>query len=108
MTFLDFFIVNVALPSIQHHLGAGPAAVQLVVAGFALAFAVGLITGGRLGDLYGRHPIFTIGLAAFTLASAGCGLAPGPGILVAARVVQGAAATIWPGRSAAATGLLTT
>lgn len=94
MTYLDFFIVNVALPSIQQHLGAGPAVVQLVVAGFALAFGVGLITGGRLGDLYGRRRIFTIGLAAFTVASAGCGLAPGPAFLVGARVVQGAAAAL--------------
>jgi EmrB/QacA subfamily drug resistance transporter len=94
MTYLDFFIVNVALPSIQHRLGAGPAAVQLVVAGFTLAVAVGLITAGRLGDLYGRRRVFTIGLAAFTVASAGCGLAPGPGFLVAARVVQGAAAAL--------------
>jgi EmrB/QacA subfamily drug resistance transporter len=94
MTYLDFFIVNVALPSIQHRLGAGPAAVQLVVAGFALAFAVGLITGGRLGDLYGRRRVFIVGLVTFTLASALCGLAPGPGFLVAARVVQGAGAAL--------------
>lgn len=94
MTYLDFFIVNVALPSIQHRLNASAAAVQLVVAGFTLAFAVGLITGGRLGDLYGRRRVFMIGLAAFTVASAACGLAPGPGFLVAARVVQGAAAAL--------------
>lgn len=67
---------------------------QLIVAGFALALATGLITGGRLGDLYGRRRIFTIGLAIFTVASAGCGLAPGPGFLIAARIVQGTAAAL--------------
>ena len=94
MTFLDFFIVNVGLPSIQHDLHGGPAAVQLVVAGFGLAFAVGLISGGRLGDLYGRRRTFTVGLALFTLASAACGLAPAAGFLIAARVLQGGAAAL--------------
>jgi MFS family permease len=94
MTFLDFFIVNVALPSIQHDLHGGPAAVQLVVAGFGLTFAVGLISGGRLGDLYGRRRAFTVGLALFTLASAACGLAPTAGFLIAARVLQGGAAAL--------------
>jgi len=55
MTFLDYFIVNVALPSMQSDLHAGPAAVQLVIAGYAIVFAVDMISGGRLGDLYGRH-----------------------------------------------------
>ena len=94
MTFLDFFIVNVGLPSIQQELHGGPAAVQLVVAGFGLAFAVGLISGGRLGDLYGRRRTFTVGLALFTLASAACGLAPAAGFLIAARVLQGGAAAL--------------
>ncbi len=62
MTFPDF-VVNVALPSIEARLHAGPADPQLVVAGFGLAFAAGMITGGRLGDLYGRRRMFTIGLA---------------------------------------------
>ncbi len=91
MTFLDFFIVNVALPSVQHDLHAGPAAIQLVVAGYGLTFAAGMITGGRLGDLYGRRRMFAIGLALFTVTSAACGLAPSATFLVIARVVQGAA-----------------
>src|SRR5215831_4622807 len=94
MTYLDFFIVNVALPSIQGRLRAGPAAIQLVVAGFGLAFAVGMITGGRLGDLYGRRRMFMTGLALFTLTSAACGLAPSAGLLIGARVLQGAAGAL--------------
>jgi MFS family permease len=73
MTFLDFFIVNVALPSIQRELHAGPAAIQLVVAGYGLTFAAGMITGGRLGDLYGRRRMFMIGLALFTAGPVGAG-----------------------------------
>jgi EmrB/QacA subfamily drug resistance transporter len=91
MTFLDFFIVNVALPSIQRELHAGQAAIQLVVAGYALTFSVGMITGGRLGDLYGRRRMFRIGLTLFTVASAACGLAPNATFLVTARIAQGAA-----------------
>jgi EmrB/QacA subfamily drug resistance transporter len=94
MTFLDFFIVNVALPSIHNELHAGPDAVQLVVAGYGLSFAVGMISGGRLGDLYGRRRMFTIGLLLFTLTSAACGLAPNAGLLVAARVAQGGAGAL--------------
>jgi EmrB/QacA subfamily drug resistance transporter len=94
VTLLDFFIVNVAIPSIQVDLGAGPSAVQWMVAGFGLALAAGLITGGRLGDLYGRRRLYAIGLALFTLASAACGLAPNAGALVAGRVVQGVAAAL--------------
>jgi EmrB/QacA subfamily drug resistance transporter len=94
MTALDFFIVNVALPSIQRDLGASPAALQWVVAGFGLALAAGLITGGRLGDIYGRRRIFGLGLALFTAASVLCGVAPNAGFLVAARVVQGASAAL--------------
>jgi EmrB/QacA subfamily drug resistance transporter len=91
MTFLDFFIVNVALPSIQRDLHAGPAAVQLVVAGYALTFSVGMITGGRLGDLYGRRRMFMIGLALFIAASVACGLAPDATFLVISRAAQGGA-----------------
>ncbi|SHN45172.1 MFS transporter [Cryptosporangium aurantiacum] len=91
VTFLDFFIVNVALPSIRADLGAGPSAISLVVAGYGLTFAAGMITGGRLGDLYGRRRMFAIGLALFALASAACGLAPTTETLVIARALQGAA-----------------
>ncbi|MER7751105.1 MFS transporter [Kitasatospora sp. NPDC097643] len=94
MTALDVFVVNVAAPSVQADLGAGPSAVQWVVAGFSLALAAGLVTAGRLGDRYGRRRVFALGLALFTLASAGCGLAPTASVLVGARVVQGLAAAL--------------
>lgn len=94
MTALDFFIVNVAVPSVQVDLRAGPAAVQWVIAGFGLALAAGLVTAGRLGDRYGRRRVFALGLALFTLASAGCGLAPTTAALVGARVLQGLAAAL--------------
>ena len=94
MVTLDFFIVNVAIPSLQVALHASSAAIQLVVAGYGLALAVGLITAGRLGDLYGRRRVFLIGLALFTLTSAACGMAPTSTILVIGRVIQGLAAAI--------------
>ncbi|NUR71392.1 MAG: MFS transporter [Hamadaea sp.] len=94
MTALDFFIVNVALPAVQLDLRAGPAALQWVVAGYGLALAAGLITGGRLGDLYGRRRIFGLGLALFTVASVLCGLAPTAGLLIGARVLQGLGAAM--------------
>ena len=94
ITVLDFFIVNVAIPSMQHELHAGPAAVQFVVAGFGVALASCLITGGRLGDLYGRRRMFSLGVAIFTIASAACGFAPSAGTLIAARVLQGVAAAL--------------
>ncbi|MET9397824.1 MFS transporter [Kitasatospora sp. NPDC002965] len=94
MTALDVFVVNVAIPSVQADLRAGPAAVQWVVAGFGLALAAGLITAGRLGDRYGRRRVFGLGLALFTLASVACGLAPTAGALVGARVAQGLSAAL--------------
>lgn len=94
MVSLDFFIINVAIPSLQAALHADPAVIQLVVAGYGLALGVGLITAGRLGDLYGRRRVFMLGLALFTLASAACGLAPTPTLLVIARVAQGLAAAL--------------
>ncbi|WP_433044438.1 MFS transporter [Dactylosporangium sp. CS-033363] len=94
LTALDFFIVNVAMPAIQVDLRAGPAALQWVVAGFGLALAAGLITGGRLGDLYGRRRILAVGLAVFTAASGLCGLAPTAGALIAGRVLQGVGAAL--------------
>ncbi|MGW2375508.1 MFS transporter [Kitasatospora sp. NPDC001683] len=94
MTALDTFVVNVAVPSVQADLGAGPAVVQWVMAGFGLALAVGLVTAGRLGDRYGRRRVFALGLALFTLASAGCGLAPTAAALVGGRVAQGLAAAL--------------
>ncbi|WP_205825881.1 MFS transporter [Microbispora catharanthi] len=91
---LDFFIVNVAIPTMQRDLRAGPAAIEWMVAGYALAYGSGLVLGGRLGDVFGRRRMFALGLALFTLASVACGLAPDAGSLVAARVVQGAAAAV--------------
>jgi EmrB/QacA subfamily drug resistance transporter len=92
MITLDFFIVNVAIPSLQRELHAGAAAIQWVVAGFGLAVAAVLITASRLGDAFGRRRVFTVGLVLFTVTSAACGLAPTAGLLVAGRVLQGISA----------------
>ncbi|MFI9050280.1 MFS transporter [Streptomyces sp. NPDC053427] len=94
MDLVDATIVNIAIPSIQRDTGASFSALQWVTAGYALAFAIGLITGGRLGDIYGRKKLFLLGMAGFTLASALCGLAATPGMLVGARVLQGAMAAL--------------
>ncbi|MFC8224280.1 MFS transporter [Streptomyces sp. NPDC057287] len=91
---IDFFIVNVALPTIDHDLAAGPALLELVVAGYGLAYAVLLVLGGRLGDMAGRRRLFLVGMAAFGLTSLACGLAPDAWTLVGARVAQGAAAAL--------------
>lgn len=91
---IDFFIVNVALPTIDHDLAAGPAVLELVVAGYGLSYAVLLVLGGRLGDLFGRRRLFLLGMAAFGLTSLACGLAPDAWTLVGARVAQGAAAAL--------------
>ncbi|MEU6669475.1 MFS transporter [Streptomyces sp. NPDC046727] len=89
---VDFFIVNVALPTIGADLAAGEAVLELVVAGYGVAYAVLLVLGGRLGDLFGRRRLFLGGMAAFGITSLACGLAPGAWSLVAARVAQGASA----------------
>jgi EmrB/QacA subfamily drug resistance transporter len=91
---LDFFIVNVAIPSIRTDLHASDAAIQLIIATYALMYGVGMITGGRLGDLFGRRRMFALAVTLFTLASAACGLAPTVGFLLGARIVQGAAAAL--------------
>lgn len=91
---IDFFIVNVALPTIEHDLNAGPALLELVVAGYGLSYAVLLVLGGRLGDMLGRRRLFMAGMAAFGLTSLACGLAPDAWTLVGARVTQGAAAAL--------------
>jgi EmrB/QacA subfamily drug resistance transporter len=94
MFVLDFFIVNVALPSIRTDLGAGASTIEWVVTGYGLTLAVFLITAGRLADKLGRRRMFCIGLALFTLTSGACGVAPTPETLVAARLVQGLAAAL--------------
>ena len=91
---LDYFIVNLALPSIHAGLQATSAQLQLTVSAYALAYAAMLITGGRLGDLYGRRRIFMIGMAAFVVASVLCALATNGEILVAGRILQGASAAM--------------
>jgi MFS family permease len=92
MALLDVTIVNVAMPTIGRSLHASGAELQLVVAGYTVSYAMLLITGARLGDLAGRRRVFTYGVGLFTLASLTCGLAPGIGVLIAARFVQGAGA----------------
>ena len=94
MFVLDFFILNVALPSIQQGLGAGQGAIEWVVAGYTISTAVLLVTGGRLGDQFGRRRMFSLGMAIFVTASAACALAPDPAVLVAARMVQGVGAAL--------------
>jgi EmrB/QacA subfamily drug resistance transporter len=94
MIMLDNTIVNVALPSIEHSLHMSISSLEWIVTAYALTFAALLITGGKLGDLYGRRKMFTAGLVVFTLASLACGLAPSAGILIAARAVQGVGAAL--------------
>ncbi|MEU5264166.1 MFS transporter [Amycolatopsis sp. NPDC021455] len=91
MDLVDVTIVNIAVPSIQRDTGASFSAVQWITGGYALAFALGLITGGRLGDIFGRKRLFLLGIAGFTVASALCGLSAGPDMLVVSRVLQGVA-----------------
>jgi EmrB/QacA subfamily drug resistance transporter len=94
---IDFFIANIGVPSIRTSLGASFSEIELVIAGYGLTYAVCLITGGRLGDIYGRKVIFILGMAGFTLTSALCGLAPTAGWLIFWRLVQGcAAAAMFP------------
>lgn len=89
---LDFFIVNVALPSIRESLKTSTAELQFVISAYAATYAVFLITGGRLGDLFGRRRMFLLGISGFTLASLLCGLAVSPHMLLAGRMLQGMAA----------------
>jgi MFS family permease len=92
LTILDLSKVNVGLPSIQKALGTGPTELQIIVAGYALAFGLALVPGGRLGDVLSRRTMFLVGLAVFTLFSLLCALAPTAGILLIARFLQGVGA----------------
>src|SRR3954468_6651497 len=94
MTLLDVSIVNVALPSIRDDLGLSPGGLQWVLSGYALTFGLLLVPAGRFGDARGGRNVFIAGLSVFTLASAAAGLATGAGWLIAARLVQGAAAGV--------------
>ncbi len=89
MNMVDVSIVNVALPSMQRAVAASDSQIEWVVAAYILVFALGLLPFGRLGDILGRRRMFIAGVAVFTLGSALCGLAPGMGWLIAARVAQG-------------------
>lgn len=89
MDLLDATVVSVSAPTIRTDLALGPSAGQWIVMGYSLAMAVGLITGGRLGDAFGRRRMFLIGVRGFVLASLLCGLAPSGEVLIASRVLQG-------------------
>ncbi|MFD3505557.1 MFS transporter [Streptomyces sp. NPDC058676] len=91
---MDFFITNVALPSIDASLHASASSLELVIAGYGVAYATLLVLGGRLGDRYGRRRVFLSALVGFVLASLACGVAPSVGALIAARLVQGATAAL--------------
>jgi EmrB/QacA subfamily drug resistance transporter len=94
MVILDTGALFAALPRMQHDLGAGLASVQWTVNAYGIAFAAGIMTATVLGDRFGRKRCFLLGLAVFTLSSAGCAVAPGVAALVAARAVQGLAAAV--------------
>src|SRR5207244_10453442 len=94
MAVLDASIVNVAAPSIHAVLHASGASLQLVVAGYTIAYAVLLVTGARLGDILGHRRMFRAGVLLFTLASLGCGLAPSTGPLIGLRFAQGVGAAL--------------
>lgn len=89
MDLIDTSVANLAGPSIRADLGGGPMTLQWVLAAYTAAFAIGLVTSGRLGDLVGRRRLFLLGMTGFTLASLACGLAPDPAFLIVARVLQG-------------------
>jgi EmrB/QacA subfamily drug resistance transporter len=94
MVGFDLWSVNVAAPSLQRSLHVGDAALQLIVGGYAFMYASGMVTGGRLGDLFGYRRMFTTGVVAFAAVSLLCGLAQSPGELVAARLAQGLAGAV--------------
>jgi EmrB/QacA subfamily drug resistance transporter len=98
MAFIDGTAVNVALPALQTHLGATVAEVQWIVEAYTLFLSSLLLVGGALGDRFGRRRVFLLGVSGFALASAACGFAASPGLLIAAGAVQGtAAAFLVPG-----------
>ena len=88
MVMLDNTVTNVALPSIQRDFGASLSALEWTINAYTLTFAVLLVTGGRLGDIFGRRRVFLFGVGAFAIASAMIGVAPGEGTLVAFRALQ--------------------
>ena len=98
MAMLDNTVVNVALPSIQDHFGSGVSGLQWIIDAYTLLFAAFMLTGGTLGDLYGRKRVFLAGLTIFTAGSLLAGLAPSMNVLIVARGIQGfGAAALLPG-----------
>jgi len=89
MDMLDATVTNIAAPSIRADLGGSYASLQWLGAAYTLTMAIGLITGGRLGDVHGRRRMFLLGAAGFTAASLACALAPSPGLLIGFRAAQG-------------------
>ena len=94
MDLLDATVVNVATPHIRADLGAGPSGIQWIAGGYALALSIGLVTGGRLGDIVGHRRTFLLGTFGFVVASLLCTIAPSTGVLIAARLLQGLAGSI--------------
>src|SRR5690554_1619090 len=94
LTILDLSKVNVGIPAIEESLGAGTTELQLIVAGYALAFGLVLVPAGRYGDIHSRRRMFLLGLVLFALASVLCAIAPTAALLIAARLVQGVSAGI--------------
>ncbi|MFJ6834312.1 MFS transporter [Streptomyces sp. NPDC091209] len=89
MDLLDAVVTNIAGPSMRADLGGGASTLQWLAAAYTLSMAVGLVTGGRLGDIHGRRTMFLVGAAGFTLGSLLCAVSVSPGMLIGARVVQG-------------------
>src|SRR4051812_42029572 len=94
MDLMDGTIVNIAAPAIRGDLGGGSSVLQWLSAAYTLSFAALLVTGGRLGDIFGRRRMFLVGVASFTLMSLGCALAQSPSQLIVLRVLQGMAAAV--------------
>ena len=94
MASFDYMVVNVAAPSLRADLHAGPAALELIIGGYAFTYAGGMVTGGRLGDLFGHRRAFLVGMSAFTVASLLCGVSTSPAQLIGARLLQGLAAAV--------------
>lgn len=94
LNILDSTIVNIGGPSIQRGLTMSAAQLEWIAAGYTLALAVGLITGGRLGDMFGRKRMLLIGLSGFLIASTACAIAWSPQSLIGARVLQGLSAAL--------------
>ena len=94
MNMIDITIVNVALPSMQRSLGVSESGIEWVVAGFILAFALGLLPFGRYGDIIGKKTIFLVGVSSFSIASLLCGMAINVEMLIVARIIQGIAGAV--------------